>query len=279
LYNPTSAKFKATGSLVTARLAAQATLLNSGEVLVTGGQGVLGNPLTAAELYNPNKKKFTSTGSMNAPRTEFTATLLNNGNVLVAGGQEVQGEDITDTAELYKPKTGIFSFTKGTMTSDRYGQTATLLTNGNVLVAGGGIPDDSLLIADLYNPAIQTFTSTGNMSDGHTIGAAVRLCDGRVLVAGGFDNGNTVATADVYDPSTGTFTPTENNMDSPREYFTATLLQNCQVLIVGGVNSNATVLFDTADLFDPVTNTFRLTKGSPITPRWLHTATLVSLQG
>jgi hypothetical protein len=80
--------FAFTGSLNTARYDHTATLLQNGEVLVTGGLGVNGiyDPLASAELYNPTKGKRTVTGSMSEGRFAFTATLLPNGEVLVARG-------------------------------------------------------------------------------------------------------------------------------------------------------------------------------------------------
>lgn len=62
--------------------------------------------------------------------------------MLVAGGGE------NSTAEVYDPATGSFSFTGG-MEVGRSGHTATLLPNGSVLVAGGGI-FTGLASAELY---------------------------------------------------------------------------------------------------------------------------------
>ena len=62
--------------------------------------------------------------------------MLRNEKVLVAGGKN--GSVILNTAVVYDPVTSTFSGAGGTMNVERYRQTATLLTNGQVLVAGGG---------------------------------------------------------------------------------------------------------------------------------------------
>ena len=46
--------FTLTGSFNTARYGHTAILLQNGEVLVTGGVDVTGNPTASAELHNPN---------------------------------------------------------------------------------------------------------------------------------------------------------------------------------------------------------------------------------
>lgn len=81
------------------------------------------------------------------------------------------------------------SFTPaGSLTTDRQGHTATLLTNGKVLIAGGSATLAGLPVwasAELFDPAGTSFTPTGSMGTprvGHT---ATLLPDGRVLIAGG----------------------------------------------------------------------------------------------
>ena len=122
-----------TGSMGTARYDHTATLLQSGKVLVAGGQGSSGF-LSNAELYDPATGLWTATGSLGTARRFHTATLLQSGKVLVAGGQGSSG--FLSSAELYDPATGLWTAT-GSLTSARYLHTATLLSNGKVLVAGG----------------------------------------------------------------------------------------------------------------------------------------------
>src|SRR5579885_898121 len=76
-----------TGALGTARTNAAATILFSGKVLVTGGQGTAG-ALASAELYDPTAGTWSATGSMATARIFASATLLLSGKVLVAGGED-----------------------------------------------------------------------------------------------------------------------------------------------------------------------------------------------
>src|SRR5262249_53071696 len=125
-----------TGSLATTRRDHTATLLPSGKVLVTGGQGDLGI-LSSSELYNPATGTWASTGSLAVARFQHAATLLPSGKVLVAGGQN--GTGFFSSAELYDPAgnggAGAWTAT-ASLAIARDLHTATLLPSGKVLVAG-----------------------------------------------------------------------------------------------------------------------------------------------
>ena len=159
------------------------------------------------------------------------------------------------------------------MTATRAAHTATLLPNGNVLIAGGFAGDEnSLASAEVFDPTTSTFSSAGNMSAtraGHT---ATLLPNGKVLIAGGY-NGSYLTSAELYDPSARTFTPT-GRMVTARSGHVATLLRNGTVLFAGGTGVGWTFLAD-AELYDPATNTFTAT-GSMATARESHTATLLA---
>src|SRR6266581_2565543 len=133
---------------------------------------------------------FTPTGAMSVGRYSHTATLLPNGKVLVTGGETTLcGCCVapTSSAELYDPDSGRWSRT-GDMTTTREFHTATLLTNGTVLVAGGAGGDavpDFLSSAEMYDPTTEKWKTTTPMNVARLTHTATLLADGRVLVAGG----------------------------------------------------------------------------------------------
>jgi hypothetical protein len=101
LYNPSTATWKITGSLNTSRFGQTTTLLDSGEVLIAGGNH--SGSIASCELYNPSSGTFSVTGSLNTARQDQPAVLLNDGEVLVPGGYDGNGGNTgyLATAELY----------------------------------------------------------------------------------------------------------------------------------------------------------------------------------
>ncbi len=287
IYDPNMGTFTAVGSMNFARAYHTATLLPDNTVLIVGGSlDALGDTEpsctdTGAEIYDPIAKTFTRTtqslptlgGSANLGIAAQTATLLPpstghpKGLVLIAGGYNNFGDStvtsVTNNGILYDPAAQTFTATTGVLNDARAFHTATLLSSGQVLLAGGladqaipvangvnGIFGGIINSAELYDPASQKFTCIGgpiniknfgpackgvmaNSRAGHSATLfTVGPLAGEVLLAGGVGGkarttkgaGAPLATAELYSPATDKFTAT-GKMITARALFAATLLQ------------------------------------------------------
>jgi hypothetical protein len=164
------------------------------------------------------------------------------------------------------------------MAIGRTAPTATVLTNGKVLITGG---DSCFLLSyytgecplsstELYDPATETFVPAASMSAARLFHTATLLNSGKVLVVGGWAS----MTSELFDPATNTFT-NSGSTNILRDSHTATLLSNGKVLIAGGLSGRFGHSVASAELYDPVTQTFSPT-GNLTVPRYAHTATLLA---
>jgi len=238
------------------RIAASATLLADGRVLIAGGSG-RGHNLTSAELFSPDTGLFTATGSMTYARSWQTATSLPGGRVLIVGGSG------NKSAEIYNPANGHFSRTSATKDTLSY-QTATALIDGRVLVAGGTTGFTYLAKTEIYNPFTGKFIRARSMHDAREFASAVLLPDGRVLIAGG-DQGVSkksriiLAGAEIFDPATGRFSQAAS-MHYGRSHFEMVLLPSGLVLAIGGLSTGVFAgIATSAELYDPNTNAWTVT--------------------
>lgn len=161
LYDPSAGTWSTTTSMQIARGGHAAALLSEGRLLVAGGRTGRGWPLPRAEVYDVLTSSWTPVSSMRRPRYSHTATVLEDGRVLVVGlglGFRQQGlsENVRRflaSAEVYDPATDSWSSTSP-MLQSRELHTATLLSDGSVLVAGGRRSEFEILAsAEVYVPA------------------------------------------------------------------------------------------------------------------------------
>ena len=138
------------------------------------------------------------------------------------------------------------------MTSSRANETATLLPNGKVLIAGGVDAANVVNSTELYDPSSGSFSPGPNMSNPRKNQTQVLLANGKVLIAGGYvDNTGQLisASTDLYDPATNSITPGPAMNDSRGLAF-ATLLPNGEVIVAGGVGTSIGIQ-NTTDLYTP----------------------------
>jgi N-acetylneuraminic acid mutarotase len=284
LYNPSNGSFTCingggtfdcNNSMTDARLSHTATFLTNGalagKVLIAGGSNDTEGPLATAELFNPSGNTFSCVGgvssappmcnpSLHGGRSSHFAFLLtsgpNAGDVLVAGGSDANGAPIA-TAELFNPNSGTFS------------------------CVGGG----------------SASACNNSMVVGREGASAIMLADGRILFSGGVSGQSasgysSIASAEIYDPVQNSFTATPGSMIASRARHSSVLLNNGDVLIMGGatgsVGSSDTprdlfMLIDSDvhgsmlasdEVFNPATGTFAPT-GSLLNPRAAANAIVV----
>jgi Galactose oxidase, central domain len=258
LYDPATGSFLPTGSMVTNQYGFKAILLESGKVLILSGVGGFTDCCASAanpELYDPSTGRFTLAGAYaDAPvfifpggysagtsgLTEAAVALLSNAKVLILS---------EPSAQLYDPFTNTFSLTGSMVAVDEgnfwgkptliYDRTATLMTDGRVLVAGGepaywDTGDFPLSRAELYDASTGTFTAARSLLSARSAHTATLLPDGTILTLGGAASfGVILSSAELYNAPTRDFSSAAG-MNVSRRYHQATLLIDGRVLVTGG---------------------------------------------
>lgn len=155
------------------------------------------SPHSASMAAYPEDRR--NENSMKHQRFAFTITTSNVLFILLAlaGGTSFVSARSTT---ILAPTPGTWKLTGGMNCSRAY-HSATLLKNGNVLVAGGTNGSQSYTQAEVYHPTTDTWTVTGSMHDSRAWYTATLLANGKVLVAGGWNNGDSSsASAELYTP-------------------------------------------------------------------------------
>ena len=186
LYNPETNRFTALPEMQEARMSHTATLLSDGRVLIVGGSNARGQVSATAEVFDPMTQQFSFTGSLTMPRHKHAAVKLQNGNVFIIGGAGAgDWNEQYNATELFDAATLSFQ-PAAPMTYRRFKlpDAVTLLSSGEVLVAGGGAR------AEIYHPKTDSFSLAPGVS-GFDLAytTATPLRNNRVLIAGGYDEG------------------------------------------------------------------------------------------
>lgn len=239
VYDPSTGKFSATGSLLTARSGGHsATKLLDGRVAIIGGWGPDYKDVATVEIYRPDAGTFAVACTLGTARSEHTATLLQDGTVLVAGGS-AQFQAIP-SSEIFDPVAGTV-VSSGSLGTKRYSHGAVLLAGGKVLMVGG---EDNCNCtygnSELYDPATGTFSPDGAIIEPRSMTRLNLLGNGQILMSGGYSLYRKAAAGiELINPPLGT----SSAVGSLGRYaHTGTLLDSDLVLLAGGANDTSYAL-------------------------------------
>jgi hypothetical protein len=169
---------------------------------------------------------------------------------------------------------------------------------GDVLMIGGLSP--KIAATEFFNPITKKFVKTGFTGGPAAFTPIEFSADAQILIAGGFNLGvpasgslpakeqklyldaNPSTSALLYDFTDGMLAATEGeSLNTSRAFYTATLISGCgcaldgEVLIAGGFDSTGQP-DNTAELYDPTSQTFTLLGNKMTDHRAMHTATLLN---
>lgn len=264
----------------------EAISLPGGDTLFLAGfRGRTGTTASTERVEGP-ATRIRAGEPLTVERELFSVTRLADGRFLLTGGYSTRQRKTLAGAEIYDPATDRFTETAGPLHHGRFGHTAVRLSDGKVLVVGGKVlaTNDSVLPAELFDPATGQFTVTGSLSVGRdrctawplSPGKEDRIAPSRILVAGGSakEGGTTPARrCEIYDPATGQFTPGPE-LRTDRMAHTATPLPDGRTLLVGGWSTSENRTTPLAELWDPAAHRF-LPAGTLQAGRHDHAAVLL----
>jgi N-acetylneuraminic acid mutarotase len=259
LYDPDENKWLYADNMMEPRKWASATLLPDGKVIIVGGDDSSrsgSKELDSAEIYNPSTNKWSLVNNMNHAHSGHSATMINN-KLLIIG---------KDSAELFDPLTGVWSLTGNPVRARSTGSTATTIANGKVLVTGGEWHKDGtrhdlsnivgsaasvggshggptarhrlttvelLDHAELHDYNSGTWRSTNKMSEGRSDHVSILTNDGKVVIIGSY-------TLEEFDPKTQNWSEIGSLANNHGQSYTATLITENKILIVGGKQDSKT---------------------------------------
>jgi hypothetical protein len=301
IYDPRTDTCQFGPSMTTPRSLHQATELQNGQWLISGGVNVANDPQALCEIYDPVADTFTAVASMLTPRMGHTATVLADGRVFVTGGLQAMTvtptalsavHDATNTTEIYDPVTNVW--TPGpNLRTPRAAHTAVTRPDGKILLIGGISWDNVIIIGwlpavrstcDLYDPIANTIAAGPSMGTSRSMVDPVDLGNNRWLLAGGISSltltnlGTPTAAAEIYDAVANTWTSV-GSMATARGNHKSWSLGNGKFLLAGGANGTilSPVPLASTEVFSLTTNSF--TAGPPMTTSRAGAAQFLTPQG
>jgi len=278
-YDPTTGAWRNSGTLSSPQDASTATvavLPDNTLLLVENGEF---RAPALAERYYPIDETWHDAGTMHYQRFHPAVVVLGDGSVLAIGGDnDSTGSVAPTTVERYDAVANTWSVISQ-LTESVFAPTATLLSDGTILVVGsteqpcGQYCVTRLPFAARYRPWTNTWMATTAMVGVPWTHTATHLANGTVLVI--VDDTITPATsAQIYDPRTDAWRPVMNLRDWRGQEYTATALADGCVLVLGGMNYATGAFLRSAEIYDPRSRNWLPARTLDL-PRAAHSATLL----
>jgi hypothetical protein len=288
--------FSSAGTILHARYRHSSLLLKNGNVLIYGGQKhdmpkSGSSNLDSFEIYSVKGKTSIAEYSSGIIYPS-SALFLPLGDILILG-RELKSRIMSNSAQIWHQKSDDKLEVKSVWASSQpfvmyscvfTGGACQVLNDSQILVPNilGNNPDISNGKVILLNPVTGSTAEVSDLIHSYnSFPVTTLLKDGRVLFTGNEQilpdqSGNTQARptglTEIYENEKKKFVDS-GQMNVARIKHTATLLPDGRVLICGGVSEFRYT--DTAELFDPKKNEFRLLSNKMLSKRANHQSILM----
>ncbi len=268
------------------------SFLPDGRLMVAGGteqydpfQG-----LAAALTFDPIAETWTRVASMNSGRWYPTVLTLGDGRILAVSGRDENGQ-IDTYPEIYSESTGWNFFTQPTSRIPMYAHLF-LLSSGKIFYSGAqmssnyGVSPRLLTLPTSFTEKIVETPVPGLVSpDSRNQAASVLLPpaqDQKVLIIGGGGSGIGINSVNIVDLKAATPTYTAAApLNYARMHHSAVLLPDRTVFVCNGSarSEDGAQATRTAEIYNPVTNTWKLAATANVVNRVYHSVALLLPDG
>jgi hypothetical protein len=186
--------------------------LDDGKIIAFGGRAVGFIPSAYADIYDPLVNNFTGV-PMNFPHDNTAVVKLFDGRYYIIGGATSGGVPAFSSCEIYDPATNTFT-PAGAMAYARMWMAGAQLNNGNVLIVGAWYDNAAASIAECYDTAKHTYTTTNPVVTGRANPLLLPTDDGGAMLFGGWPSygGGWVTSVEYYNPSDNAFHPVSSQL-------------------------------------------------------------------
>jgi hypothetical protein len=194
----------------TARMECKGALFSDSTYVIFGGHIPGFIPTNTAELLAPRATSWIQM-TMKDIRDASASARIDSNRVMIAGGMSTSsGVGQLSSAEIYDARNRSFTST-APMNVARTMFSGTRLTTGELLFVGNWY--NTAAQAEIYNPANNTFTLTGNVAQERSCPYVVPRSDNGAMVFGGYGvYGGYVEKVEFFNYSNKSFTLIKNNI-------------------------------------------------------------------